>query len=49
MFDCQHGIGLGKIEALRSEHGDLEPLYRAIKHVFDPRGILNPGKVLESV
>jgi len=45
----EHGIGLGKIEALRSEHGDLEPLYRAIKHVFDPRGILNPGKVLAPV
>ena len=43
----EHGIGLGKIEALRREHGDLEPLYVAIKRAFDPLGILNPGKVLD--
>jgi len=43
----EHGIGMGKIAALRNEHGDLIPLYAAIKRAFDPEGILNPGKVLE--
>ena len=41
----EHGIGLGKIAALELEHGDLVPLMRGIKRVFDPHGILNPGKV----
>jgi D-lactate dehydrogenase (cytochrome) len=41
----EHGIGQGKIGALELEHGDLLPLMRGIKRVFDPNGILNPGKV----
>jgi D-lactate dehydrogenase (cytochrome) len=42
----EHGVGLGKISALEREHGDLLPLLRGIKELFDPHGILNPGKVL---
>jgi D-lactate dehydrogenase (cytochrome) len=42
----EHGIGIGKIPYLAREHGDLVPLMRQIKHVLDPNGILNPGKVL---
>jgi len=42
----EHGIGIGKIGALEQEHGDLIELMRGIKHVFDPLGIMNPGKVL---
>jgi D-lactate dehydrogenase (cytochrome) len=42
----EHGVGLGKIPYLVREHGDLVPLMRQIKHVLDPNGILNPGKVL---
>ena len=42
----EHGIGLGKIAALEQEHGDLVPLMRGIKELFDPHGIMNPGKVL---
>jgi D-lactate dehydrogenase (cytochrome) len=41
----EHGIGLGKIKALELEHGDIVPLMREIKRVFDPHGIMNPGKV----
>ena len=41
----EHGIGLGKLRALELEHGDLLPLMRRIKDVFDPHGIMNPGKV----
>ncbi len=41
----EHGIGLGKIAALEREHGDLVPLMQGIKRVFDPLGIMNPGKV----
>jgi D-lactate dehydrogenase (cytochrome) len=42
----EHGIGVGKIAALEREHGDLLPLLRGVKELFDPLGILNPGKVL---
>ncbi len=42
----EHGIGLGKIDYLQQEHGDLLPLMRRIKELLDPRGVLNPGKVL---
>jgi proline racemase len=44
----EHGIGRGKLRALELEHGDLLPLMRGIKRLFDPNGILNPGKVFES-
>jgi D-lactate dehydrogenase (cytochrome) len=42
----EHGIGYGKLGYLEREHGDLIPLYRGIKGVFDPNGIMNPGKVV---
>jgi len=45
----EHGIGLGKRAHLAREHGDLVPLYRGLKQLFDPLGILNPGKVLPDV
>ena len=43
----EHGIGQGKIAALELEHGDLVPLMREIKRVFDPLGIMNPGQDLQ--
>jgi D-lactate dehydrogenase (cytochrome) len=42
----EHGIGLGKLDYLEREHGDLVPYLRRLKDVFDPTGILNPGKVV---
>jgi D-lactate dehydrogenase (cytochrome) len=42
----EHGIGFGKLGYLEQEHGDLIPLYRGIKDLFDPNGIMNPGKVV---
>jgi D-lactate dehydrogenase (cytochrome) len=44
----EHGIGLGKLDYLAREHGDLLEHLRAIKRAFDPNGILNPGKVVAS-
>jgi len=43
----EHGVGMHKIGFLVDEHGDdaLE-LMRRIKRSFDPKGILNPGKIL---
>ena len=42
----EHGIGLGKRAALALEHPDLLPLLRGVKAVFDPNGIMNPGKLI---
>jgi D-lactate dehydrogenase (cytochrome) len=42
----EHGVGLGKIDALALEHPDLLPLLHGVKELFDPLGIMNPGKVL---
>jgi D-lactate dehydrogenase (cytochrome) len=42
----EHGVGLGKLAYLAREHRDLVPLYRGIKQLLDPNGILNPGKAV---
>ena len=41
----EHGIGLGKIDALEAELGDAVDLMRAIKQALDPHDLMNPGKI----
>ena len=41
----EHGVGLGKREALVDELGDSVDIMREIKRALDPRGIFNPGKI----
>ena len=41
----EHGVGYGKRDSLRKEHGDALPVMRAIKLALDPLGLLNPGKI----
>ena len=42
----EHGIGIGKREALVREHGtEAVSLMRRIKAAIDPDNILNPGKL----
>jgi len=41
----EHGIGLGKIDALQAELGEAVDLMRAIKRALDPQDIMNPGKI----
>lgn len=46
-ISAEHGIGLVKRDLLESQVGPVAlDLMRRIKQVFDPRGIMNPGKVL---
>lgn len=43
----EHGVGMGKIGFLREEFGEAGVgAMRAIKAALDPKGILNPGKVV---
>lgn len=43
----EHGMGLGNRRYTRSAHGPALELMKQIKAVFDPKGILNPGKIWE--
>jgi D-lactate dehydrogenase (cytochrome) len=43
----EHGVGMHKMDFLVQEHGEgaIEQM-RILKHAFDPKNILNPGKVI---
>jgi len=42
----EHGIGLHKSDYIEKELGPVQiDLMRRIKHAFDPKGIMNPGKI----
>ncbi|TMB50126.1 MAG: hypothetical protein E6J60_12135 [Deltaproteobacteria bacterium] len=41
----EHGMGLGNRRYAAREHGAALALMRGVKQLFDPHGILNPGKM----
>jgi len=46
-ISAEHGLGQLKREAIRAHKDPLElELMRALKRALDPRGLMNPGKVL---
>lgn len=46
-ISAEHGIGRMKRETLKKVKSDVElDIMRGIKHLLDPNGILNPGKLL---
>jgi glycolate oxidase len=46
----EHGVGVDKRGYMRLVHGPEElAAMAAVKAVFDPRGLFNPGKVLPDV
>jgi len=46
-FSAEHGIGRYKVDELEHYRSAVElDVMRAMKHALDPKGILNPGKVL---
>ena len=42
----EHGVGIGKLPFVAQEHGAALEYMRRIKKALDPKGILNPGKML---
>ncbi len=41
----EHGVGIGKRQFMRREHGDSLDLMQQIKDLIDPLGLMNPGKI----
>ncbi len=44
----EHGIGIGKQDALLAELGDAVDVMRSIKRAIDPKNLFNPGKIFAS-
>lgn len=42
----QHGTGVARTPWVEKQTGRLFPIYREVKTIFDPRNLLNPGKVV---
>ena len=45
----EHGVGLRKTKYQEAEHREALSLMRQVKEIFDPLGLLNPGKVFPSL
>ena len=41
----EHGVGIGKRRYMPTEHGSSLQWMQRLKSLFDPNGILNPGKI----
>ena len=41
----EHGIGIGKKDYLKVEHGLSVEVMEQIKQAIDPKNIMNPGKI----
>jgi FAD/FMN-containing dehydrogenase len=44
----EHGVGASKLRWIKEEHHSAYPLMLAIKKLFDPINIMNPGKLFET-
>ncbi len=42
----EHGDGLSRTPFLSRQYGPLVGVFRELKRLFDPKGLLNPGKVV---
>ena len=46
----EHGVGVEKIDQMCVQFSAAElELFHAVKHAFDPRGLLNPGKAVPTL
>jgi len=45
-ISAQHGTGLARTPWVERQFGPVYPVFRQLKSLFDPRGILNPGKIV---
>ena len=46
----EHGVGLGKMKFMKSQHGvETLAVMHAIKQAIDPQNLMNPGKMLPTL
>jgi Fe-S oxidoreductase len=45
----EHGDGLSRTPFLARQYGPLVNVFRELKQIFDPHGLLNPGKIVPLV
>jgi len=46
----EHGVGVEKLGPMCTQFGEAElEVFHAVKHAFDPRGLLNPGKAVPTL
>ena len=46
----EHGVGMEKIDQMCSQFNSAEiAQFHAVKHAFDPLGLLNPGKAVPTL
>lgn len=46
----EHGVGVEKLDSMCVQFNDAERRqFHALKHAFDPQGLLNPGKAIPSM
>jgi FAD/FMN-containing dehydrogenase/Fe-S oxidoreductase len=45
-ISAQHGTGLARTPWVSRQVGPLFPVFRELKSIFDPRHLLNPGKII---
>ena len=43
----EHGVGMGKLGYMETEHGAAWPVMGSIKRALDPDSIMNPGKMVD--
>jgi Fe-S oxidoreductase len=48
-ISAEHGDGLSRTGYVAQQYGELEKAFREVKALLDPRGILNPGKIVSDV
>jgi glycolate oxidase len=46
----EHGVGVEKLDSMCVQFSDTERVqFEGVKHAFDPKGLLNPGKVIPTL
>ncbi len=45
-ISSQHGVGIARTPWVEKQRAALMPVFRELKRIFDPKSILNPGKIL---
>ncbi|HEX4609378.1 MAG TPA: FAD-linked oxidase C-terminal domain-containing protein, partial [Urbifossiella sp.] len=42
----QHGTGIARTPWIEKQYGPILPVFRELKRIFDPKAVLNPGKIV---